>query len=638
MNGEGGRVNRTALQGARCAGRVLRRTLDRSCLVALCLGAAAAAVAASRVAARASTPGQAAVQAAQSQQAQRPVPAHPDELRFPPSRLAPPDPSGMRFELANGVPVIVAVDRSLPLVDVVLALPVGDLDEAPGEAGLASMTASMLRRGGAGELAPHQLDDEVDALGASIRSVGLSARSVIALDSGTGALERGLELLAAMVLEPRFDERRLARARSTLELGLSSAEDDPLQLLEREWLRLVHGDDAPRARQLTAEAVSAFTSEALRGFHRRHHGPEGAVFAVSGDVDPERIVGLLDELFGGWAAAGGSVPAGGSRDAADRAGAPRPAPASTAAALAAPAGRPPDGGRSAAGESAGLSGRAAAVENPGPRWSPVAAAKPGWWLLDRPGTQAAVAVGHQGVTFDSWDAQDRWALLLLVEILDGPGAVSRLRSRLQVGEGLTYRVITSFDLDPLPPGAVGTPAAGGAVRAASGGPTDRAARAERSPGAGTSPAAAGKGDAAVAPSGEFRVFFETAPESAAEATVVVLRELRRLQGDLVPAAELLTAKRSILARFPLLFDRAEAIAGRYAEDVLLGRPHEYWAVYRQRLEAATAADIRRAARKFLDPDGLAVLMTGDRQAVRSGAGAEALRRELGPLRLVEGRQ
>lgn len=474
------------------------------------------------------------------------IPPHPEGLRFPPSSFAPPDPAATRFELANGVPVYVVPDRSLPLVDVVLAFPVGDLDEQPAEAGLASMTVAMMRRGGAGDLAPDRLDDEIDALGTRIQTLGAAARSVVALDCGSEALDRGLELLASVVLDPRFDAERLAQAKRNLAVSLVAEDDDPRRLLEREWLRLVHGSSALRGRRLTREAVAAFAPGALAGFHRRHYSPEGAVFAVSGDVDAEAVVARLDELFGDW-----TVP-----DDGDRA----------------------ETGTSGSGSETDEVGQGATGD------SAAAAAMPGWWYSDRAGAQAAIAIGHQGAAFDSWDHRDRWALLLLTEILDGPGAVSRLRSRLQLGEGLVYRVLTTFDIGPLRTGWS---------------PEYR---------------------------GEFRVFLETAPESAAEVAGAVLQELRRLQRDAVPAGELETAKRSVLARLPLLFDRAETIAGRYAEDELLDRPHEYWAMYRARLVAVTAAEIRGAARRFLDPEGVAVLVVGDLAAVRSGGGPDWLRR------------
>jgi len=483
------------------------------------------------------------------------IPERPEDLRFRPSVFEPPPVAGLRFELGNGVPVYVAPDRSLPLVDIVLALPVGDRDESPGEDGRASMTAAMARRGGAGEFGPEELDDEIDALGARIEASSSWGRTVLVLDSGSESVDQGLELLASILFEPRFDEARLAQAKENLRASLSAEADDPRAVLEREWLRLVHGPGSPRSRRLTDASVEAFDRDALVRFHRRHWGPAGAVIAASGDVDAEALVARLDELFGDWE--------------------PR-LPEAGGEAKRLPQGPPTESAGDAA--SAGDGGSAAD--------------SPGWWTIDRPGTQAALAFGQRGALFDSWDDPDRWALMLLTEILDGPGAVSRLRSRLQLEEGLTYRVLTYFDLD---------------VAAAA--DSDRSHR-----------------------TGEFRVFLETIPESATAAAAVVLEELRRLLRDEVPESEIASARRSLLARLPLLFDRPEMIAGRYAEDELLGRPHEYWSVYRERLVAVTAADILGAARQFVDTEGSVLLVVGARNAAISGRGSEKLRDVLGAPR------
>ena len=463
------------------------------------------------------------------------IPERPEELRFAPSTFEPPPVDGLRFELRNGLSVYVVPDRSLPLVDVVVALPVGDRNESPGEDGLASMTAAMARRGGAGDLGPEQLDDAIDGLGARIQASSSWGRTVLVLDTGSEALDRGLELLAAILFEPRFDEERLEQAKENLRVSLLAEVDDPRAVLDREWLRLVHGPDSKRSRRLTEASVAAFERGVLALFHRRHWRPEGAVIAVSGDIDAGQLVARLDELFGGWDASV-SEAAGEETD---------------------QLGRP--GGASRGDEESEASPNVAAVT-------------PGWRTFHRKGPQAAIAIGHRGAVFDTWDDPDRWALMLLTEILDGPGAVSRLRSRLQLDEGLTYRVLTWFDLDVVPAASV---------------------------------SAGGQG------AGEFRVFLETAPESAATASSVVVEELSRLRQEDVPRTEIATARQSLLARLPLLFDRSETIAGRYAEDELLGRPHEYWAMYRERLLAVTAADIRRAARRFIDPEGVAVVVVGN---------------------------
>ena len=484
------------------------------------------------------------------------IPERPEDLRFPPSVFEPPPVSGLRFELGNGLPVYVVPDRSLPLVDVVLALPVGDRNEGPGEDGLASMTAAMARRGGAGEFGPEELDDEIDALGARIEASSSWERTVLVLDSGSESVDRGLELLASVLFEPRFDGARLAQAKENLRVSLLAETDDPRAVLEREWLRLVHGPGSPRSRRLTEASVAAFDRDALARFHRRHWSSQGAVIAASGDVDPEALVARLDELFGGWA----------------------PPPAEAERGSEGPAARVARRVRRGRGVSRRRRVRrrfAGLVDDRSTRPASGGRVRPPWRdlrLLGRPRPLGP-------------DAADR-----------DPG---------RPGRGV--------------PAALAAAARGGAHL-----PRPDLLRSRRRRRRG--------GFRAQSRHGGVRVFLETAPEAAVAAAAVVLEELRRLLRDEVPENEIATARQSLLARLPLLFDRAEAIAGRYAEDELLGRPHEYWAVYRERLLAVTAADVRGAARRFLDPEVSVLLVVGGRKAVSRDRGFDELRDVLGDPR------
>jgi zinc protease len=184
-----------------------------------------------------------------------------------------------------------------------------------------------------------------------------------------------------------------------------------------------------------------------------------------------------------------------------------------------------------------------------------------------------------------WDDPDEPALLVLAEVLGGDGAVSRLRRRLRAEEGLAYRARARITLGLDGPGTL-------------------------------------------------QIYLETAPAHAARALSLTRAELRFLRDEPVPEPELALAKGSLLDLFPLLFDSAERRSGRAAEDVLLGRPHAYWARYRDRIAAVTARDVQAAARRHLRPDELVALIVGDRAEVLTGARADGvdLAKLLGPLR------
>lgn len=441
------------------------------------------------------------------------IPRRPERLALPPFHFEIPEVE--RRQLRNGVPVYVVEDRTVPLVDVVLALRTGGRYDPEDGVGLASLTASMLRRGGTVALAADQFDEEVDFLGAELDSFGGVDRSGMTLECSPGVLERALALFAEALLRPRFQEDRLDSAKANLRKSLEARGDDPLRVLDLEWQLLQYGPKHPRARQLTGRGLAAIARQDLLDFHRRHWAPDTAVLAVSGDVDTEHVLELLDRLLGDW----------GGESAGDAAPAPPPLER---------------------------------VEAPA-----------GLYHLESSTPQAKLYLGHRGKERRSWEEQDAFAAMVMAEILGGGGTVSRLRSRLRAEEGLAYRVVASFGLGIEEPGS-------------------------------------------------FEVFLETSPRRAGPAVRAVLAELERLRSEPVPPAELELAQRSLVDALPLLFQGAVAVAGRFAEDELLGRPHQYWRIYRQRIERVRPQDVTRLARAHLHPAELRVLVMGPWSEIGAG--------------------
>ncbi len=191
---------------------------------------------------------------------------------------------------------------------------------------------------------------------------------------------------------------------------------------------------------------------------------------------------------------------------------------------------------------------------------------PGFRLVDERTQQAHVVLGHEGARRAGWDDPDAWGLIVLSEILAGQGAVSRLGARLREREALVYQVSASL--------GIGSP------------------------------------DEAL-----FEVRLATAPHLVGRALDAVAEEMRRLRETRVSDLELQLARRSLVDAFPLLWESAEATAGWFADDLILGRPHSYWQVYRDRVSAVTADQVRKLARKHLRPNDLRGVIVGPGEAV-----------------------
>lgn len=190
--------------------------------------------------------------------------------------------------------------------------------------------------------------------------------------------------------------------------------------------------------------------------------------------------------------------------------------------------------------------------------APSGGTAPGFFLPPGPAAQAKMLLGHR---LPNVVAIDRPALALLAEVLGGSGAVSRIQGRLRTAEGLVYRSAVRLEVGDLWPG-------------------------------------------------DLRIFFETRPDQAARAAALAIEELSRAREQLVPVAELATARQNLLGLLRRSFDTPEEVAGYLAENALLGRPDAHWETYRAAIEGVTPEDMRRVAHSYLRPSDLTALVLG----------------------------
>jgi zinc protease len=118
--------------------------------------------------------------------------------------------------------------------------------------------------------------------------------------------------------------------------------------------------------------------------------------------------------------------------------------------------------------------------------------------------------------------------------------------------------------------------------------------------------------------GLFVASFESKNATVALATKIVMDEIQRMREEPVPADEIETAKRGLIETFPRQFESKPAMLQVFVNDEWTKRPADFWKTYRQKLEAITAADIQRVAKKHLDPESMAILVVGDWDEIAPG--------------------
>ncbi|MHC4149650.1 MAG: M16 family metallopeptidase [Planctomycetota bacterium] len=232
--------------------------------------------------------------------AQKPDRSSPPELGPPPAMKLP---GVQRFELDNGLPVVLMEKHEIPLVQVNLLVNSGAVMDPKGKTGLASITGAMLDEG-AGSRNALELADAIDFLGARISTSAGLHTSRISLHTPLSKLDAALALMADIAMRPTFPAEELERQRKQRLTTLIQWHDEPRNIASVLFNRTLFGKDHPYGKPTLGgeKSIREFSSKDLKNFHGTYFHPKNATLIVVGDVTREAVVSKLETVFGQWSA------------------------------------------------------------------------------------------------------------------------------------------------------------------------------------------------------------------------------------------------------------------------------------------------------------------------------------------------
>ncbi len=114
--------------------------------------------------------------------------------------------------------------------------------------------------------------------------------------------------------------------------------------------------------------------------------------------------------------------------------------------------------------------------------------------------------------------------------------------------------------------------------------------------------------------GSFRLVIQTRNESAKESTELAEKELERLRIEPVSEGELQAAKKFLIGNFPLKYSLQQDFAKFLAQIEFYGLGSDYPDRYASLINAVTAEDILRVAKKYLKPENVVVIVADLKKA------------------------
>jgi predicted Zn-dependent peptidase len=224
--------------------------------------------------------------------APRPVPGPPRDYHFP---------AFERRTLDNGLSLIVAPVRKLPLATVVVLIDGGSVCDPAGREGTAQLVAKLLLEGTA-RLDGAELTEQFESLGASIDAQADWDAAAVTMTALADQLPAAFELLGEVIRTPAFRVREVERLKAERIAELMQLRAEPRGLADELFASFLYDPESRYARAEGGDdkTVDAIEREHILAFHESRYLPGAVTVIVAGDIDVERAEELTRRAFGDW--------------------------------------------------------------------------------------------------------------------------------------------------------------------------------------------------------------------------------------------------------------------------------------------------------------------------------------------------
>ena len=271
-----------------------------------------------------------------------------------------------------------------------LAIQSGTRNEPEALSGIAHMTEHMLFKGTL-KRTPQQISNRLEMLGGELNAYTAKEETVLYSTVLKEDTAKAVDLLFELAFTSTFPQKELDKERCVVIDEINMYKDSPSECIFEEFERLLFGP-SPLARSIlgTTKSLKKIDSEALRDYVRQGFRPENMCIAIVGNLTPQRAEKIARQ------AASKYIPA-------DYVPAARPARPAVPAELPVP-----------------------------PRFEKEVAKK---------NHQINCIIGT--TAYSNYDER-RMEMVLLANLLGGPGANSRLNQQLREKNALVYAIDASF--------------------------------------------------------------------------------------------------------------------------------------------------------------------------------------------------
>jgi zinc protease len=222
----------------------------------------------------------------------RPVSGSPRDYHFP---------SFTRHALRNGLKVVIAPVKKLPVVTVLAVVDAGAIADPRGKEGLAQLTAEALREGTSLHNGIEILEG-FERLGSSFEAGSDWDSTVLSMTVLSNQLTKALPLFVEVLRFPSFPVNEIERLKAERLAERLQVLLEPRALADESLSRVVYEDGSRYSEPLAGNttAISAITHADVVRFFNSHYTSGAVTMIITGDIDTTSTLEQVESVVGDW--------------------------------------------------------------------------------------------------------------------------------------------------------------------------------------------------------------------------------------------------------------------------------------------------------------------------------------------------
>ncbi len=204
-------------------------------------------------------------------------------------------------QLANGMKLYGVESSELPLVNFSMRIMGGHYLDNPTKVGVANLMTDIMQEGTANKT-PEELEDAIGQLGATINM--FTANDYIQISGNCLArnYQATMDLVAEMLLEPRWDEKEFDRIIKQTVNTIQQQETNPNAIANKVMNKVMYGEGHIMSHPAIGykEVVEKITIADLKDFYAKYYAPNITNYHVAGKVTQADVKKAMTRLTTEW--------------------------------------------------------------------------------------------------------------------------------------------------------------------------------------------------------------------------------------------------------------------------------------------------------------------------------------------------